>query len=199
MQSSCAKVRNHNGYGVNCILIFIMIFISAHLEKVADAQDQSLQAGLTINGTGLQMYENKNYDIRIEFTTEPNQPTMSNYTTLNFSVTHLDGTPVKNFVANLTEFTPSSNLTFAGSQYYRFSPINVTNGNFSTHYFFPSSGLYRILLTIAPNGALVDAPFSVFVNNASYQTDNYFVIYGGIAAAAAAGGIVFYLKSRKKP
>lgn len=198
MRQGSGKIYDPRGYCGTCLLIFAAMLLLVHLET-AHAQVMPQQNGLTGNGTGVQTYENKNFDIRIQFTTQPDMPTMSNYTTLDFTVTHLDGTPVRNFMANLTEFTPSSNLTFTGSQYYKFSPINVTDGTFSAQYFFPSSGLYRILLSIAPNGTLVDAPFSVYVYNQSFQTANDFAIYGGIAAAGAAGGIIFYLKARKKP
>ncbi len=181
-------------------VIIGIILLSTCSVSIAHAQVQSLQQnGLTNNGTNVQVFENKKYDIKIEFTTEPNRPTISNYTMLKFSVQHINGRPIKNFVAHVTKFTPSSNLTFTGSQYYQFSPINVTNGNFSVQYFFPSSGLYRILLRIEPNGVLIDAPFSVFIHNTSFQTTDDILIYGGIAAAAVGGGIVVYFKSRKRP
>ena len=197
MRQSFAKAPSRRVCGVALVVFLATISLPPYQVEVSHAQAQ-LQNGLTSNGTGIQTYENKNFDVKIRFTTEPNRPTMSNPTMLDFTVTHLDGSPIKNFVANLTEFTPSSNLTFASSQYYKFSPINVTNGTFSASYFFPSSGLYRLLLSIAPGGALIDAPFSVYVNNASYQTANDTAIYSGIVAAAVGGGIVFYLKSRKK-
>lgn len=182
------------------ILFFSMILLSTYPASIAHAQVQSQQQNeLTNSGTNVQVFENKKYDVKIEFTTDPNRPTISNYTMLEFSVQHLDGRPIKNFIAHVTEFTPSSNLTFTGSQYYQFNPINVTNGNFSVQYFFPSSGLYRILLHLEPNGILIDAPFNVFVHNTSFQTANDILIYGGIAVAAAGGGIVIYFKSRKRP
>ena len=200
MKPSLGRWMYLRGYDVVVILFFSMILLSTCPVSIAHAQVQSQQQNeLTNNGTGIQVFENKKYDIKIEFTTDPNRPTISNYTMLEFSVQHIDGRPIKNFVAHVTEFTPSSNLTFTGSQYYQFNPVNVTNGNFSEQYFFPSSGLYRILLHMEPNGVLIDAPFSVFVHNPSFQTSNDIVIYGGIAAAAVGGGIVVYFKSRKRP
>jgi hypothetical protein len=200
MKAYLRRRINLCGYNIVVILFFSMILLSTCPVSIVHAQVQSQQQNeLTNNGTNVQVFENKKYDVKVEFTTDPNRPTISNYTMLEFSVQHLDGKPIKNFIAHVTEFTPSSNLTFTGSQYYQFNPINVTNGNFSVQYFFPSSGLYRILLHIEPNGVLIDAPFSVFVHNPSFQTTNDILMFGGIAAAAVGGGIVIYFKSRKRP
>lgn len=138
------------------------------------------------------------HGMMMQFSYSPAKPTINGFTTLTFNV--LDSTtqkPLQNFVASVTVGTVV-NFT-GGSSYYNFSKITVPNGNFSVNYAFPNDGTFPVYLRVDTPTTISIARFQVFVPPVNAVPSNdYTMIYVGIAIAAAGAGAGIVMMQRRK-
>jgi len=156
-----------------------------------------------VNGTAQQVSQ---HGIIMQFNYYPQSPVINNYTMLSFNVLNsTTNQPLQNFVASVAV---GNVVGFSGgSGYYKFSGINVADGNFSVNYAFPNDGLFPIFLSV--NNPTVNGPSSpigiaefkdtVPVQN-PISNDNTTIIYVVIAIAVAGvvAGIVITQKMKSQ-
>ena len=149
-----------------------------------------------LDGSPIQQY-GPEHGTMMQFNYYPANPTINGFTTLTFNVLNsTTQTPLQNFVAsvmvgNVVNFT-------GGSSYFNFSKIAVPNGNFSVNYAFPNDGTFPVYLRVDTPSTISVARFQVLVPPQTIVPSNdYTLIYIGIAVAAVSAGIGIAITRRK--
>jgi hypothetical protein len=150
-----------------------------------------------LEGSPVQQY-GPEHGIMMQFSYYPANPTINGFTTFTFNV--LNSTtqqPLQNFVAtvivgNVVNFT-------GGSSFYNFSKITVSKGNFSVNYAFPNDGTFPVYLRVDTPSTISIARFQVLVPPLNVVPSNdYAMIYIGIAIAAVGAGVGIVMTQRRK-
>ena len=150
-----------------------------------------------IEGSAVQQY-GPEHGIAMQFSYYPANPTINGFTTFTFNVINsTTQQPLQNFVAsvmvgNVINFT-------GGSSYYNFSKITVPDGNFSVNYAFPNDGTFPVYLRVDTPSTISIARFQVLVPPPNVVPSNdYTMIYVGIAIAAVGAGVGIIMTQRRK-
>ena len=178
------------------IVIFYYFFYSSndalsHLLRVT-----TTALAQTINSIKTQLWMDKENNVKIIFTYNPESPIIGKPTKLLFSVQDLrtgdeikERSHVRIIITNGHEILKITNATFA-------------QANFSTNYAFPDSGSYQVISKIDSNNVAELASFNVFVppQALSSTSKSFFtlMLYYVIPATSSAAGIAIYLSHKKK-
>lgn len=138
----------------SCFTFFISISILTFIFIFLFDIDQSFVSA-HINGTRIQELIDKEDDIKILFTYEPEKPIIDTFTKLIFSVQDLEGNHIKNITASITVTN--------GQRLFKFENVNVTDGDFQVEYIFPDDGTHQVISRINTKTTIIPASFSVFV------------------------------------
>jgi hypothetical protein len=150
----------------------------------------------TINSNKTQLWMDKENNIKIIFTYNPESPIVGKPTKLLLSVQDLhtgnkikEGLHVRIIITN-------------GPKILKIINAALGKGNFSINYGFPDSGSYQVISKIDSKNLAELASFNVFVPPlALSSTSKSFVnlmLYYVIPATSSAAGIAIYLSHKKK-
>jgi hypothetical protein len=149
---------------------------------------------------GTNTWLDRENNIKILFTTMPQQPTIGTPTTLRFTVQNLQtGKPVTNLLANVAILGGASNE----EAIFRLTNISAVNGDFSTNVIFPNKGSYQLITKITSqthDSASLLASFIVIVPatlSTSNPLDANYVIWIGLLLALAIGVASFLILKNK--
>jgi hypothetical protein len=172
--------------------ILIILYSITTIVITIHTADAQLESSPTQEHTGPER------GLLMQFSYSPASPAINSFTTLSFNV--LNSTtdkPLQNFAARVTVGNVV-NFT-GGSGYYNFSSIQVPDGNFSVNYAFPNDGIFPIFLRVDTPTIIDVAKFQVNVPPPTVIPSNdYTMIYVGIAIAAAGAGVGIAMILRRK-
>jgi len=132
-------------YGISILICTVFVCI----------QINSSNAHLT-SSYNIQIWNDTEDNIRIEFGYSPEKPIIDTFTNLAFSVTNLRTGD------HLAEGTAQITVT-NGQRLFRFQNVTLQNGDFSVDYLFPDDGTHQVLLRLDRNDSINLASFQVFV------------------------------------
>lgn len=140
----------------------------------------------------IQIWNDTQDNIRIEFGYSPEKPIIDTFTNLAFSVTNLRTGD------HLAEGTAQITVT-NGPRLFRFQNVTLQNGDFSVDYLFPDDGTHQVLLRLDRNDSINLASFQVFV---PHQTppdllSNAHNLIIGLGLISAVGVITIIIIRRK--
>jgi hypothetical protein len=167
----------------------------AHRDFFLISLDTTALAQVT-NSDKIQQWIDKENNVKIIFTYDPETPIIGQSTKLLFGIQDLrtgaetkEGLQARIVITNGLDTLKIINSTF-------------TKGNFSINYPFPDSGSYQIISKIDSRNYSELASFNVFVPpQAHSSTSKSFVslmLYYVIPATSSAAGIAIYLSHKKK-
>jgi hypothetical protein len=151
----------------------------------------------TIDKNKTQPWIDKENNVKIIFTYNPESPIIDKPTKLLFSVQNLStGDDIKEgllhariIITNGPDILKITNSSFAG-------------GNFSINYAFPDSGSYQVISKIDSENVAELASFNVFVPpqgmSSTYKSFVSLMVYYVIPATSSAAGIAIYLSHKKR-
>ena len=152
-----------------------------------------------LSGQNLQEWENKDDDILIQFTYEPERPIIDTFTELKFSVQNIS---TGEHIPNLTGRVVVTN----GQRLFKFENISIPEGHFSVKYLFPDDGTHQVLLRLDGSIGPQLASFNVFVPHQApptlldpfVQEDKKYLTYTIIVilSAAITIGIIYFRRRR---
>ena len=106
-----------------------------------------------------QTWIDKQNNLKIQFTPEPEKPVIDTPTELKFDIQNLQtGAQLKNLLARV--------IITDGQRTFKFTNITVPNGNLSLKYLFPDTGTYQVITRIDDlknNNPSTLSSFQVFV------------------------------------
>ena len=106
-----------------------------------------------------QTWIDKQNNLKIQFTPEPEKPVIDTPTELKFDIQNLQtGAQLKNLLARV--------IITDGQRTFKFTNITVPNGNLSLKYLFPDTGTYQVIARIDDlknNNPSTLSSFQVFV------------------------------------
>jgi hypothetical protein len=171
-------------------ILFFSLF-SGNVSKWSEAH---------LTGQKIQVWEDKNDNIQIQFTFMPEKPIIDTFTELMFSIQNLSS---GEHIENLTGRVVVTN----GQRLFKFENISIPNGHFSVKYLFPDDGTHQVLLRLDRNNDVkMLSSFNVLVPHQSppnildpfVQPDKMYLTFTVVAImlAAIALGILYF--KRKK-
>lgn len=140
----------------------------------------------------IQVWNNSEHNLRIEFGYSPEKPIIDTFTNLAFSVTNLGtGDHVAEGIAQVTITN--------GQRLFKFQNVSLQNGDFSVDYLFPDDGTHQVLLRLDRNASINLASFQVFVPHQTppdllSNTHNLIIGLGLISAV----GVITIIMIRRK-
>ena len=203
-------LRHHILFSVSTVFAFIIIIAGianniavntntnnyiANGDNFLMSLDSTAYAQLT-NTNKIQQWIDKENNVKIIFTYDPESPIIDQSTKLLFGIQDLrtgaeikEGLEARLIITNGRDVIKIINSTF-------------TKGNFSINYAFPDSGSYQIISKIDSKNYSELTSFNVFVPpQAHSSTSKSFVslmLYYVIPATSSAAGIAIYLSHKKK-
>ena len=139
---------------------------------------------------GTNTWLDRENNIKILFTTMPQQPTIGTPTTLRFTVQNLQtGKPVTNLLANVAILGGASNE----EAIFRLTNISAVNGDFSTNVIFPNKGSYQLITKITSQ----THDSASLLASTSNPLDANYVIWIGLLLALAIGVASFLILKNK--
>jgi hypothetical protein len=108
-----------------------------------------------------QEWQDRQNNIEIQFTYEPQIPTIDTFTELIFSIQNIsNGEHVENLTGRL--------VVTNGQRLFKFENINIPDGHFSVKYIFPGDGTHQVLLRLDMSNKLnIPSSFDVSVPHQS--------------------------------
>jgi hypothetical protein len=187
---TCALIKSVFKLGLRLFIPIMLISAAATPFTINGVHAQ-------LEGSAVQQF-GPEHGITMQFSYYPANPTINSFTTFTFNVTNsTTQEPLQNFVAtvmvgNVVNF-------IGGSSFYNFSKITVPNGNFSVNYAFPNDGTFPVYLRVDTPSTISVARFQVFVPPPNVIPSNdYTMIYVGIAIAAGGAGIGIVMMQKRK-
>lgn len=143
-----------------------------------------------------QTWTDKQNNLKIQFTPEPEKPVIDTPTELKFNIQNLQtGVQLKNLSARV--------VVTDGQRIFKFTNITMPNGNLSLKYFFPDTGTYQVIARIDDlknNNPSTLSSFQVFVplQLSGINATSITIIAIPVIAAGILGYFLFILWKRKK-
>lgn len=122
-----------------------------------------LNAEAHLSGQNLQEWQNKDDDLVVQFTYEPERPIIDTFTELKFSVQNIS---TGDHIPNLTGRIVVTN----GQRLFKFENVSIQEGHFSVKYLFPDDGTHQVILRLDGSVGPQLASFNVFVPHQSPPT-----------------------------
>ena len=143
-----------------------------------------------------QTWIDKQNNLKIQFTPEPEKPVIDTPTELKFNIQNLQtGVQLKNLLARV--------VVTDGQRTFKFTNITVPNGNLSLKYLFPDTGTYQVIARIDDlknNNPSTLSSFQVFVplQLSGINATSITIIAIPLIAAGVLAYFLFKLWKRKK-
>ena len=143
-----------------------------------------------------QTWIDKQNNLKIQFTPEPEKPVIDTPTELKFNIQNLQtGVQLKNLLARV--------VITDGQRTFKFTNITVPNGNLSLKYLFPDTGTYQVIARIDDlknNNPSTLSSFQVFVplQLSGINATSITIIAIPVIAAGVLAYFLFKLWKRKK-
>jgi hypothetical protein len=143
-----------------------------------------------------QTWIDKQNNLKIQFTPQPEKPVIDTPTELKFNIQNLQtGVQLKNLLARV--------VVTDGQRIFKFTNITVPNGNLSLKYFFPDTGTYQVIARIDDlknNNPSTLSSFQVFVplQLSGINATSITIIAIPVIVAGVLGYFLFILWKRKK-
>ena len=143
-----------------------------------------------------QTWIDKQNNLKIQFTPQPEKPVIDTPTELKFNIQNLQtGVQLKNLLARV--------VVTDGQRTFKFTNITVPNGNLSLKYFFPDTGTYQVIARIDDlknNNPSTLSSFQVFVplQLSGINATSITIIAIPVIVAGVLGYFLFILWKRKK-
>jgi hypothetical protein len=143
-----------------------------------------------------QTWTDKQNNLKIQFTPEPEKPVIDTPTELKFNIQNLQtGEQLKNLLARV--------VVTDGQRTFKFTNITVPNGNLSLKYLFPDTGTYQVIARIDDlknNNPSTLSSFQVFVplQLSGINATSITIIAIPVIVAGVLGYLLFILWKRKK-
>jgi hypothetical protein len=143
-----------------------------------------------------QTWIDKQNNLKIQFTPEPEKPVIDTPTELKFNIQNLQtGVQLKNLLARV--------IVTDGQRTFKFTNITVPNGNLSLKYLFPDTGTYQVIARIDDlknNNPSTLSSFQVFVplQVGGINATSITIIAIPVIVAGVLGYFLFILWKRKK-
>jgi hypothetical protein len=143
-----------------------------------------------------QTWTDKQNNLKIQFTPEPEKPIIDTPTELKFNIQNLQtGVQLKNLLARV--------VVTDGQRTFKFTNITVPNGNLSLKYFFPDTGTYQVIARIDDlknNNPSTLSSFQVFVplQLSGINATSITIIAIPVIVAGVLGYFLFILWKKKK-
>ena len=143
-----------------------------------------------------QTWTDKQNNLKIQFTPEPEKPVIDTPTELKFNIQNLQtGVQLKNLSARV--------VVTDGQRIFKFTNITMPNGNLSLKYFFPDTGTYQVIARIDDlknNNPSTLSSFQVFVplQLSGINATSITIIAIPLIAAGVLAYFLFKLWKRKK-
>jgi hypothetical protein len=143
-----------------------------------------------------QTWTDKQNNLKIQFTPEPEKPVIDTPTELKFNIQNLQtGVQLKNLLARV--------VITDGQRTFKFTNITVPNGNLSLKYLFPDTGTYQVIARIDDlknNNPSTLSSFQVFVplQLSGINATSITIIAIPVIAAGVLAYFLFKLWKRKK-
>lgn len=189
-----------NIFKVNLLKGSVIVGLMALLSFSLVSGNVSNWSEADLAGQKIQEWANKNDDILIQFTYEPEKPIIDTFTELKFSVQKMS---TGEHIQNLTGRVVVTN----GQRLFKFENISIPDGHFSVKYLFPDDGTHQVLLRLDGDKGLTElASFNVFVPHQSppslldpfVQQDKVYltIIITAILSAVTIITIIFLKKAK---
>ena len=143
-----------------------------------------------------QTWTDKQNNLKIQFTPEPEKPVIDTPTELKFNIQNLQtGVQLKNLLARV--------VVTDGQRIFKYTNITMPNGNLSLKYFFPDTGTYQVIARIDDlknNNPSTLSSFQVFVplQLSGINATSITIIAIPLIAAGVLAYFLFKLWKRKK-
>ena len=143
-----------------------------------------------------QTWTDKQNNLKIQFTPEPEKPVIDTPTELKFNIQNLQtGVQLKNLSARV--------VVTDGQRIFKFTNITMPNGNLSLKYLFPDTGTYQVIARIDDlknNNPSSLSSFQVFVplQLSGINATSITIIAIPLIAAGVLAYFLFKLWKRKK-
>jgi hypothetical protein len=143
-----------------------------------------------------QTWIDKQNNLKIQFTPEPEKPVIDTPTELKFNIQNLQtGVQLKDLLARV--------VVTDGQRIFKFTNITVPNGNLSLKYLFPDTGTYQVIARIDDlknNNPSTLSSFQVFVplQLSGINATSITIIAIPVIAAGVLAYFLFKLWKRKK-
>jgi hypothetical protein len=143
-----------------------------------------------------QTWIDKQNNLKIQFTPEPEKPVIDTPTELKFNVQNLQtGAQLKNLLARV--------VVTDGQRTFKFTNIAVPNGNLSLKYLFPDTGTYQVIARmddLKNNNPSTLSSFQVFVplQLSGINATSITIIAIPVIVAGVLGYFLFILWKKKK-
>lgn len=143
-----------------------------------------------------QTWIDKQNNLKIQFTPEPEKPVIDTPTELKFNIQNLQtGVQLKDLLARV--------VVTDGQRTFKFTNITVPNGNLSLKYLFPDTGTYQVIARIDDlknNNPSTLSSFQVFVplQLSGINATSITIIAIPVIAAGVLAYFLFKLWKRKK-
>jgi hypothetical protein len=143
-----------------------------------------------------QTWIDKQNNLKVQFTPEPEKPVIDTPTELKFNIQNLQtGVQLKDLLARV--------VVTDGQRVFKFTNITVPNGNLSLKYLFPDTGTYQVIARIDDlknNNPSTLSSFQVFVplQLSGINATSITIIAIPVIAAGVLAYFLFKLWKRKK-